>query len=81
MGTVCVCCASSERSPAVYLEAAARFGRHLAKEGFSIVYGDGSLGSMGRMASAALVAGGRVTGVIPKFMDELEWTNRGLSDL
>ncbi len=36
---------------------------------------------MGRMAAAALDAGGRVTGVIPKFMDELEWGNRRLNDL
>jgi len=81
VGTVCVYCASSERSPAVYLEAAARLGRHLAAAGFGIVYGGGSAGSMGRMATAALGAGGRVTGVIPKFMDELEWGHRSLTDL
>ncbi len=79
--TVCVYCASSERSPAVYLDAATRLGKHLAAAGFRIVYGGGSLGSMGRMAAAALEAGGQVTGVIPKFMDELEWTNRDLRDL
>ena len=79
--TVCVYCASSERSPAIYLDAAARLGTQLAQAGFQIVYGGGSLGSMGRMAAAALEASGHVTGVIPKFMDELEWTNRGLTDL
>ncbi len=81
VGTVCVYCASSERSPAVYLEAAARLGKHLATAGLGIVYGGSSLGSMGRMAAAALEAGGRVTGVIPKFMDELEWGNKNLSEL
>lgn len=79
--TVCVYCASSERSPAVYLEAAARLGKHLATAGLEIVYGGGASGSMGRVATAALEAGGRVTGVIPKFMDELEWGKRGLTDL
>lgn len=79
--TVCVYCASSERSPEVYFEAAARLGKHLAAAGLGIVYGGSALGSMGRMAAAALDAGGRVTGVIPKFMDELEWGNRRLSDL
>jgi uncharacterized protein (TIGR00730 family) len=79
--TVCVYCASSERSPSIYLDAATRLGRHLAAEGFGIVYGGSSLGSMGRMAGAALDAGGRVTGVIPQFMDELEWGNRRLTDL
>jgi uncharacterized protein (TIGR00730 family) len=81
MRTVCVYCASSERSPAVYLDAAARLGRHLAAAGMGIVYGGSALGSMGRMAGAALAAGGRVTGVIPRFMQELEWANRSLTDL
>jgi len=81
VGTVAVYCASSERSPEIYLEAAARLGKHLAESGFGIVYGGGSLGSMGRMAAAALDAGGRVTGIIPRFMEELEWSNRALTDL
>lgn len=78
--TVCVYCASSERTPAVYHEAAARLGRHLAEAGFSIVYGGGAIGSMGRLAGAALAAGGKVTGVLPRFMDDLEWGHRALSE-
>jgi len=79
--TVCVYCASSERTPAVYLDAAARLGQTLAEAGIAIVYGGSSLGSMGRMADAALAAGGSVTGVLPRFMDELEWGNRALTEL
>jgi hypothetical protein len=30
---------------------------------------------MGRLADAALRAGGKVTFVLPQFMDELEWGN------
>ncbi len=78
---VCVYCASSERSPKVYLDAATRLGRHLAQEGISVIYGGGSLGSMGRVADAALEAGGSVTGIIPAFMDELEWSHRSLTRL
>jgi uncharacterized protein (TIGR00730 family) len=79
--TVCVYCASSERTPAVYLDAAAALGRALAEAGISIVYGGSSLGSMGRLAGAALQAGGRVTGVLPRFMDDLEWGHRALTEL
>ena len=78
--TVCVYCASSERTPTVYHEAAARLGRHLASEGFAIVYGGGATGSMGRLAGAALGAGGRVTGVLPRFMEDLEWGHRSLTE-
>jgi uncharacterized protein (TIGR00730 family) len=79
--SVCVYCASSGRSSEVYLEAAARLGRILAEAGITIVYGGSSLGSMGRLASAALEAGGKVIGVLPRFMDELEWGNRALTEL
>jgi uncharacterized protein (TIGR00730 family) len=79
--TVTVYCASSEQSPPTYHEAAARLGRHLATQGFSIVYGGGFQGSMGRLAGAALEVGGKVTGVLPRFMDELEWGHRSLTEL
>src|SRR5580704_19495618 len=79
--TVCVYCASSERTPAIYHEAATRLGRHLASEGLGIIYGGGATGSMGRVANAAIEAGGKVTGVLPRFMDELEWGHRSLTEL
>ncbi len=79
--SVCVYCASSGQSDAVYLEAAARLGTILAAAGITLVYGGSSLGSMGRMAAAALAAGGNVIGVMPRFMDELEWGNRSLTEL
>jgi len=78
---VCVYCASSQQTPVVYLDAAARLGRSLAESGIGVVYGGSSLGSMGRLAAAALEAGGRVTGVLPRFMDDLEWGHRSLTEL
>ncbi len=65
----------------MYLTAAAELGRVLAGAGIGIVYGGSSLGSMGRLAEAALACGGRVTGVLPRFMDELEWGHRSLTEL
>jgi uncharacterized protein (TIGR00730 family) len=79
--TVCVYCASSSRTPQIYLDAASALGRTLATAGLRVVYGGGLLGSMGRMAEAALAGGAHVTGVLPRFMDELEWGHRSLSDL
>lgn len=78
---VCVYCASSQQTPAVYLEAAAQLGRLLAEAGIGVVYGGSSLGSMGSLAAAPLAAGGRVTGVLPRFMDDLEWGHRSLTEL
>jgi uncharacterized protein (TIGR00730 family) len=78
---VCVYCASSERSHQVYLDAARRLGEILAENSITVVYGGGAIGSMGRLAEGALSRGGKVIGVIPRFMQELEWDHKGLSEL
>jgi hypothetical protein len=50
------------------MDAAASFGRVLAKDNIGLVYGWGSVGLMGALAEAVLDSGGRVTGVIPEFL-------------
>ncbi|HXR90202.1 MAG TPA: TIGR00730 family Rossman fold protein [Steroidobacteraceae bacterium] len=78
---VCVYCASSRISHPDYRNAAHRLGTVLAMNGFSIVYGGGAVGSMGALADGALAHGGRVIGILPRFMDQLEWGHKGLSEL
>jgi uncharacterized protein (TIGR00730 family) len=78
---VCVYCASSSQCDPVYHEAAARLGKTLARAGVTIVYGGGKAGLMGALADSALAAGGRVIGVLPRFMDDLEWGHSRLSEL
>jgi uncharacterized protein (TIGR00730 family) len=78
---VCVYAASSDKCHASYLGAAERLGRHLAQNGLGIVYGGGACGLMGRLAQGALSEGGKVIGVIPRFMEEVEWGHTGLTEL
>jgi uncharacterized protein (TIGR00730 family) len=78
---VCVYCASSRIAHPDYRAAARRLGEVLAGQGIGIVYGGGAVGSMGALADGALNAGGRVIGILPRFMADLEWGHRGLSDL
>src|SRR5271154_5281307 len=78
---VCVYCASSRICDPAYHDAAARLGRELARNKVTLVYGGGSVGSMGHLADAALAEGGRVIGVLPRFMYDLAWGHRGLSEL
>src|SRR5580658_10200301 len=78
---VCVYCASSRTSHSDYRAAAQRLGEVLATAGIEIVYGGGAVGSMGALADGALSRGGRVIGILPRFMAELEWGHKGLSDL
>ncbi|MBI2947506.1 MAG: TIGR00730 family Rossman fold protein [Verrucomicrobia bacterium] len=78
---VCVYCASSRQIDAAYLEAANRLGRTLAQHSVTVVYGGGAVGSMGQLADGALAEGGEVIGILPRFMDDLEWGHKGLTEL
>ena len=78
---VCVYAASSRACDPEYHEAARRLGAFLAEQKFAIIYGGGAAGLMGALADGALARGGRITGVLPRFMEELEWGHRGLTEL
>jgi uncharacterized protein (TIGR00730 family) len=79
--SVCVYCASSRTSHPEYRQAAFKLGEVLAKQGIAILYGGGAVGSMGALADGALAHGGRVVGILPQFMADLELGHRGLSEL
>lgn len=64
--SLCVYCGSSTGEDARHGQAAARLGRLLAQRGIELVFGGGRIGLMGVIADAALAAGGRVIGVIPR---------------
>ncbi|MBM3836432.1 MAG: TIGR00730 family Rossman fold protein [Verrucomicrobia bacterium] len=78
---VCVYCASSRQIDAAYLKAANRLGQVLAQHSVTIVYGGGAVGSMGQLADGALAEGGKVIGILPRFMNDLEWGHKGLTEL
>lgn len=70
--TVCIFCGSSDGYRAAYAKSAHNIGALLGEAGIDIVYGGGKTGLMGKVADAALAAGGRVTGVIPTFLRDVE---------
>jgi uncharacterized protein (TIGR00730 family) len=80
-GNVCVFCASSARIDERYLEAARELGGLLAREGWRCVNGGGAVGLMGAVTDGTLDAGGKVTGVIPKFMVDNGWCYDRLEDV
>jgi uncharacterized protein (TIGR00730 family) len=79
--SICVYCASSSACDPVYHDAARRLGGILATRGYAVIYGGGGVGSMGALADGVVSAGGTVTGVMPRFMLELEWAHRNLTEL
>ena len=70
--TVCVYCGSGPGTNANFIKAATAFGKTLAANGVGLVYGGGSIGLMGAVATGALDGGGKVTGIIPDFLTARE---------
>jgi uncharacterized protein (TIGR00730 family) len=81
MLSVCVFCGSNTGARDGYSEAARQVGRAIAMHGLTLVYGGAAVGLMGTLADAALDAGGRVVGVIPRALVERELAHSGLSEL
>ena len=78
---ICVFCGSSPGAGDGYMNLAQEAGTVLAQSGFGIVYGGARIGLMGAVADGALAAGGKVTGVIPRFLQDKEVAHSGLSEL
>ena len=72
MKSLCIYCGSRPGSGPEFVEAAKFIGEEAARRGWRIVYGGGKMGLMGVTAGAARDAGGKVFGVIPDFLVELE---------
>lgn len=78
---VAVYCGSSRQCDPAYFAAAERLGRDLARHGATTIYGGGAVGLMGALADGALAEGGKIIGIIPSFMDDLEWGHPGLTEM
>ena len=81
MKSVAVYCGSSSGNQDIYTQQAQAMGRELARRGLTLVYGGGRVGLMGTIADAVLAAGGRVVGVIPRFLADKELAHRGCTEL
>jgi uncharacterized protein (TIGR00730 family) len=78
--SICVFCGARFGTDPAGREVAARLGELLAREDIALVYGGGGVGLMGLVANAALKAGGRVVGVIPRFLLQREAGHPALTE-
>ena len=81
MKRICVFAGSSRGAREQYALAAQQLARELVAQGYEVVYGGGKVGMMGVLADAALAAGGKVIGVIPRALLEKEVAHAGLTEL
>jgi hypothetical protein len=78
---IAVFCASANGVDPVYRDVAAELGRALAQRNVGVVYGGAKVGLMQAVADGALAANGRVIGVIPTVLVDLEVAHDGLTEL
>lgn len=79
--TVCVFCASSSMVDKSYMNAAVSLADVCCNNDIRVIYGGGAVGLMGALATRILEKGGKVTGIIPDFMIELEWAHTEVSEM
>jgi uncharacterized protein (TIGR00730 family) len=79
--SICVYCGSQPGRDSAYVEAARKLGRAMAENDIRLVYGGGTKGIMGAVASGVLSNGGKVTGIIPEFLIDMEATRHSLGQL
>lgn len=79
--SICVYCGSRMGNQPAYKALAQALGTAIGQRGWQLVYGGGHAGLMGTVADATLAAGGRVVGVIPESLMQLEVGHAGLSEL
>jgi uncharacterized protein (TIGR00730 family) len=81
MKKIGVYCGSSSGTNQEYRNIAAATGRFLALNGIELIFGGGKVGLMGVLADAAIKAEGKVTGVIPRFLQTKEVAHDKLSNM
>ena len=81
MKKIAVYCGSSVGVDSIYSDKAKELGEMMAELSIGLVYGGASIGLMGTIADRVLEKGGEVHGVIPEFLDEVEITHNGLTQL
>lgn len=76
--SICVYCGSSKGTNPKFKAAARALGKSIAKHNIRLIYGGGTRGLMGIIADSVQANGGKVTGIIPKFLLERETSSDSL---
>ncbi|MEP0519166.1 MAG: TIGR00730 family Rossman fold protein [Hyphomicrobiales bacterium] len=81
ISSICVYCGAGSGTDPAHLKAATELGTLLAKQDIRLIYGGGTMGMMGAVSDAVVDNGGKVTGVIPKFLLDMEGSSEDLKRL
>lgn len=79
--TICVFCGANSGQQPLYAREADQLAQELVQRGASLVYGGGSVGLMGVIASGVAKRGGRVTGILPRALQSKELAGDNIGTL
>lgn len=81
MKSIAVFCGSQKGAKESYADAARALGGLLAASNTTLIYGGGKVGLMGILADTVMEKGGKVIGVIPKKLMDMEVGHQGITEL
>ena len=77
---ICVYCASSAKIDKIYFDATEKLAKIFVKNNIEVIYGGGAVGLMGKLADTIIENGGKIKGIMPKFMNDIEWAHKKVTD-
>jgi len=77
---VTIYCASSAHLDPKYFNAAAKLAKILTSNKVAVIFGGGAEGLMGKIADVVSDNNGKIQGIMPHFMKEIEWAHPKVSD-
>ncbi len=79
--SLAVFCGSKNGNDPLFCMHAKQVGNLLAEKNINLIYGGGNKGIMGAIANAVLEKGGKVIGIMPRFLAVPEHQHRGLTEM
>jgi uncharacterized protein (TIGR00730 family) len=78
---VCVFCGASNDAPKIHIDLGKELGKEMAAHNIRLVYGGGDCGIMGAVANSVMANGGKVTGVFPESLKNIENEHQSLTEI
>ena len=78
---ICVFCGASSGHNKIYIENTKLFAKEIVKNNLTLVYGGGKVGIMGTIANEVIAGGGKVIGVIPEILNNLNLGNEKITEM
>lgn len=78
---IAVYCGAHLGADPAYLAAAKELGQWIVENNHELIYGGSKLGLMGAVADSVLARDGKVTGIMPTFLQDTERIHTGLTEM